>query len=104
MAQFSVEIRHPVGSVLAEKQQCSAYKRMKLRISVISHFQLVWFRRVPRGAAALLLGRVRVTFGEGAPAAGVALRLDEDAAGGGSSMASGREAGAGGGVVEISLE
>ena len=69
---------------------------MKLRISVISHFQLVWFRRVPRGAAALILDRVRVTGGPGAAAASVALRLEEDAAGGGSSLASGREVGAGG--------
>ena len=69
---------------------------MKLRISVISHFQLVWFRRVPRGAAALILDRVRVTGGPGAAAASVALRLEEDAAGGEVCAAAGGEAGAGG--------
>ena len=53
-------------------------------------------RYAPRGAAPLLLDRVRVTAGEGAAATGVALRLEEDAAGGGGCMASGREAGAGG--------
>ena len=47
-------------------------------------------------AAALLLDRVRVTGGEGAAAAGVALCLEEDAAGGGGCLARGREAGAGG--------
>ena len=76
---------------------------MKLRISVISHFQLVWFRRVPRGAAALLLDRVRVTVGAGAAAAGLALRFEENAAGGRAGVASGREAGAGGGVVEEAM-
>ncbi len=54
-------------------------------------------------AAALLLVGVWPTTGEGAAAAGVALRLDKDAAGGGSSLASGREAGAGGGVGEEKL-
>ena len=50
-----------------------------------------------RGSAAtLLLDRVRATAGQGAAAAGVALRLEEDAAGGGGCVASGREAGAGG--------
>ena len=59
-----------------------------------------WGRGVPRGAAALLLDRVRVTIGQGAAAAGVALRLEEDAAGRRGCVAGGREAGAGGGVAE----
>ena len=54
-----------------------------------------WGRGVPSGAATLLLARVRVPARVATAAAGVALRLEEDAAGGGSSMASGREAGAG---------
>ena len=53
-------------------------------------------RGVPRGAATLLLDRVRVAAGQGAAAAGVALRLEEDAAGRGDCVASGGEAGAGG--------
>ena len=41
-----------------------------------------------RGSAAtLLLDRVRATAGQGAAAAGVALRLEEDAAGGGGCVA-----------------
>ena len=43
-----------------------------------------------RGSAAtLLLDRVRATAGQGAAAAGVALCLEEDAAGGGGCVASG---------------
>ena len=50
-----------------------------------------------RGSAtALLLDRVRVAAGQGAAAAGVALRLEEDAAGRGDCVASGGEPGAGG--------
>ena len=42
-----------------------------------------------RGATALLLDRVRITAGQGAAPAGVALRFEEDAAGGGGCVASG---------------
>ena len=57
-----------------------------------------------RGSAAtLLLDRVRATAGQGAAAAGVALRLEEDAAGGGGCVASGREAGAGAGSVKAAV-
>ena len=57
-----------------------------------------------RGSAAtLLLGRVQPAAGQGTAAAGVALRLEEDAAGGGGCVASGREAGAGRGVVEETM-
>ena len=52
-----------------------------------------------RGSAtALLLDRVRITAGQGAAPAGVALRFEEDAAGGRGCVASGGEAGARGGV------
>ena len=45
-----------------------------------------------RGSAtALLLDRVRITAGEGAAAAGVALRFEENAAGGRGGVAGGRE-------------
>ena len=55
---------------------------------------------VPHGAATILLDRVRVTAGQGASAAGVALRFKENAAGRGGYVASGREEGAGGCVGE----
>jgi hypothetical protein len=54
-------------------------------------------------AAALLLVRVRVKAEQDAAAAGVALRLEEDVPGGRGCVASGREAGAGGGVVEAAV-
>ena len=54
-------------------------------------------------AAALLLVGVWPTTGEGAAAAGVALRLEKDAAGGRGRMVSGREAGAGEGVAEETM-
>jgi hypothetical protein len=47
---------------------------------------------VPRGAAAHLLDRIRGTAGQCAATTGMALRLEEDAAGGGGCVASGREA------------
>ena len=57
-----------------------------------------------RGSAAtLLLDRVRPAAWQGVAAAGVALCLQEDAAGGRGCVASGREAGAGGRVAEETM-
>ena len=57
-------------------------------------------RGIPHGAAAFLLDRVRPAARKNTAAAGMALCLQEDVAGVGGCMASGREAGAGGGVAE----
>ena len=57
-------------------------------------------RGVPRGAATVLPDRVWVTSCEAVTAIGVEVHLDEDAVGGGGCLASGREARAGGRVVE----